>query len=140
MPPWLGSGRRFLAFWISVSAFRRAAISLKAGDRSFEGTAHNVYVANGQYHGGGMRISPRSWPGDGLLDVLVMTGPRSDAFTLLPSIYRGEHLPHPHIVELKARSLTLETERPWPVEADGTPLGRTPARFEVIRQPIRLKI
>jgi diacylglycerol kinase family enzyme len=97
-------------------------------------------VANCQYYGGGMRISPRSWPGDGLLDVVIMTGPKSESFTLLPSIYRGEHLPHPHIVEMKARSLHVETDLPWPVEADGMPLGTTPATFEIIRQPIRLKI
>jgi len=138
-----GRVRRFLAFWGAVARFDPARISVVTGvvgSRDFEGLAHNVFVANGQSYGGGMRISPRSWPGDGLFDVLVMTGPKSEAFTLLPSIYRGEHLPHPHIVEVKARSLTLETERPWPVEVDGIPLGTTPARFELIRQPIRLKV
>jgi diacylglycerol kinase family enzyme len=69
-----------------------------------------------------------------------MTGPKSDAFTLLPRIYRGEHLPHRSITELKARSLELAPERPWPVQADGEPLGWTPATFEIVRQPIRLKI
>jgi diacylglycerol kinase (ATP) len=140
LPAWTGRAKPFLAFWRSLPLFREASLTLRAGERHFEGTAHNVFVANCQFYGGGMRISPRSWPGDGLLDVLVMTGPRSDAFTLLPKIYRGEHLPHPHIVEMKARSLSLETERPWPVEADGRFLGFTPATFDVIRQPVKLKI
>jgi diacylglycerol kinase family enzyme len=59
---------------------------------------------------------------------------------MLPKIYRGEHLPHPHITELKVRAIDLAPDRPWPVQADGEPLGSTPATFEIVRQPIRLKI
>ena len=87
-----------------------------------------------------MRISPRSWPGDGLLDVLVMTGPKSDAFTTLPKVYRGEHLPHPNILEMKGRRISVEAERPYRIEADGEVLGTTPAKFEIVRQPIAVKI
>jgi len=92
------------------------------------------------FYGGGMQISPRSEPDDGVLDVLVMAGPKSDAFTLLPKIYRGSHLPHPNIVELQAGRVRIETDPPFQVEADGETLGTTPATFEVIRNPIRLKV
>jgi YegS/Rv2252/BmrU family lipid kinase len=132
--------RRFLGFWAAVARFRPGRVVARTGDRELDVVAHDVVVANGQYHGGGLRISPRSWPGDGLLDVLVMTGPRSDAFTLLPRIYRGEHLPHPHITELKVRSIEVMPDRPWPVQADGEVLGSTPATFEIVRHAIRLKI
>jgi YegS/Rv2252/BmrU family lipid kinase len=132
--------RRFLAFWLAVAAFRPGRVSVSGARSPYEGPAHNVVVANGQYGGGGLRISPRSWPGDGLLEVLVMTGPRSDAFTMLPRLYRGEHLPDPRIVELKARRVEVRPDRPWPVHADGQLLGRAPATFEVLRQPVRLKV
>jgi YegS/Rv2252/BmrU family lipid kinase len=139
-PERLGRSREFLGFWSALARSRSSRVSVRAGEQAFDGRATDVVVANAQYHRGGMRISPRSWPGDGLLDVLVMTGPRSDAFTLLPKIYRGEHLPHPNIVEMKGRTVDVDAARTWPVEADGRPVGVTPARFEVIRQPIRLKI
>jgi diacylglycerol kinase family enzyme len=87
-----------------------------------------------------MRISPRSYPGDGLLDVQISTGPKSDAFTLIPNIYRGEHLPHPHIKEYRGRKITVNAERSLPVEADGEVLGTTPATFTVLPEVIRLKI
>jgi YegS/Rv2252/BmrU family lipid kinase len=132
--------RRFLGFWAAVARFRPGRVSVRVGDRHLDLVARDVVVANGQYHGGGLRISPRSWPGDGLLDVLVMTGPRSEEFTLLPKIYRGEHLPHPNITELKATAAEITPERPWPVQADGELLGWTPATFECVRRPIRLKI
>ena len=45
-----------------------------------------------------MRLSPRSFPGDGVLDALVFTGPKSDAYRLLPRIFRhGDHVPDPDI-------------------------------------------
>jgi diacylglycerol kinase (ATP) len=132
--------RHFLGFWISVAGFRPAALTVQAGPKSYRGRAHNIVVANCQYHGGGMRISPRSYPGDGFLDALVMKGPKSDAFTMIPKLYRGEHLPHRNILEFKAKTVGVESERPYPVEADGHPLGTTPASFEIIRHPIAVKI
>ena len=76
----------------------------------------------------------------GYLDILVMKGPKSDAFTLLPRAYRGEHLPHPNIIEYRAKQVRVETARPLWIEADGLVLGRTPATFEVVPGAIRLKI
>ena len=87
-----------------------------------------------------MQISPKSDAGDCLLDVLVMTGPKSDAFTTLPKVYSGTQLPHRNIAELHARRVQVETDRPFLVEADGETLGTTPASFGIIPGVIRLKV
>lgn len=140
LPRALGRFRRFLGFWASLATFRPARVMLSGDRRTWEGSVHNIVVANGQYNADGVKISPRSWPGDGYLDVLVMTGPRSDAFTILPRAYRGEHLPHRNIVEYRCRRLSIESDRPMQIEADGQVLGTTPAIFEVIPQSLRLKV
>lgn len=140
LPGVLGRARRFLGFWVSLAASRPTQVLLTGDRRSWEGRIHNVVIANCQYNGDGVKISPRSWPGDGYLEVLVMKGPRSDAFTILPRAYRGEHLPHPNIVEYRCRTLRIEAERPLRIEADGQVLGTTPATFEVVPQSVRLKI
>jgi diacylglycerol kinase (ATP) len=87
-----------------------------------------------------MKISPRSWPTDGVLDALVFHGPKSDSFTILPKVYRGEHLPHPNIVEFRSRTVKVEADRPLRIEADGEILGWTPATFDVIPHPLKLKV
>jgi diacylglycerol kinase (ATP) len=140
LPGALGRARRFLSFWVSLAGSRPTQVLLTGDRRSWEGRIHSVVIANCQYNGDGVKISPRSWPGDGYLEVLVMKGPRSDAFTILPRAYRGEHLPHPNIVEYRCRTLRIEAERPLRIEADGQVLGTTPATFEVVPQSIRLKI
>jgi YegS/Rv2252/BmrU family lipid kinase len=140
LPRWFGRSRYFWGFWLTVRRYRPCRITVRADRKEFEGRANNVVVANGQFYGGGMKISPRSYPGDGLLDVQISTGPKSEAFTLIPKIYRGEHVPHPHIKEMRGRTITVDAERPLPVEGDGEVLGMTPATFTVIPEVISLKI
>lgn len=140
LPRWLGRSRYFWAFWLSVRKYRPSNITVKADRKEFEGRASNVVVANCQYYGGGMKISPRSYPGDGLLDVQISTGPKSEAFTLIQKIYRGEHLPHPNIKEMRGGTITVDSDRPLPIEGDGEVLGTTPATFTVLPEVISLKI
>ena len=136
----LGGARYACGFWLTLPRFRPAAVRLDADGHAFGWRAFNVVVANCRFYGGGMQISPKSDPGDCLLDVLVMTGPKSDSFTTLPKVYRGTHLPHRNIAELRAGQVHVDADRPFPVEADGEVLGTTPASFGIIPSCVRLKV
>jgi diacylglycerol kinase (ATP) len=136
----LGGARYAAGFWLTLPRFRPAAVRLDADGQYRAWRAFNVVVANCRYYGGGMQISPNSDPGDGLLDILVMTGPKSDSFTTLPKVYKGAHLPHRNIAELRAAQLSVEADPNFPVEADGEVVGTTPASFGVIPGAIRLKV
>ncbi len=141
MSPRLGQSKYFFGFWLTLPRFKLATVRVQADRRTYEGPAYLVVVGNAQYYGGGMKISPRSYPGDGVLDVLVFKGPKTDSFTLLPKIYRGEHLPNDHIEELRVKqALTIEADRPLPIEADGEVLGSTSATVDVVPQAIRMKL
>ena len=136
----LGGARYAAGFWLTLPRFRPAAVRLDANGQYRAWRAFNVVVANCRFYGGGMQISPNSDPGDCLLDILVMTGPKSDSFTTLPKVYSGAHLPHRNIAELRAAQLSIEAEPDLPVEADGEVLGVTPASFGIIPGAIRLKV
>ena len=107
LPAVLARARYFFGFWLTLPRFGPAAVRLDADGQAFEWLAHNVVVANCRFYGGGMQISPKSEPDDGKLDVLVMTGPKSDAYTILPKVYRGTHLPHRNIAELRVARVTV---------------------------------
>ncbi len=136
----LGGARYACGFWLTLPGFRPATVRLDADGQAFAWRAYNVVVANCRFYGGGMQISPKSQPDDCLLDVLVMTGPKSDAFTTLPKVYLGTHLPHRNIAELRAGRVLLDADRPFLIEADGEMLGTTPATFGIIPAAIRLKV
>ncbi len=141
MSPRLGQAKYFFGFWFTLPRFKLADVRIQADRKTYEGPAYLVVIGNAQYNGGGMKVSPRSYPGDGVLDVLVFKGPKSDSFTMIPKVYRGEHVPHDHIEELRMkRELTIDADRPLPIEADGEVLGTTPATFEIIGQAIRMKL
>lgn len=141
-PRWMGNGRRFVGFWAAYAGTRRAVLDVVVDGRPQQHRAWSVIVGNGQFADGGLRLSPRSFPGDGVLDALLFTGPKSDAYRLLPRIFRhGDHVPDPGIKELRARvALRIDGPRPLPVVADGSMLGTTPVTFQVVPRQILLKL
>jgi diacylglycerol kinase family enzyme len=133
---------RFRAFWGAYRRSRPRPIVVETDRSAFEGTSFNVVVANAQFTAGGLRVSPRSFPGDGVIDALVFVGPRTDAYTLLPRMFRhGDHVPDPNIKELRAKiRVSVTAARPMPVVLDGRMLGTTPVTFQVMPRQILLKI
>jgi YegS/Rv2252/BmrU family lipid kinase len=140
LPGFFRGSRSFFGYWLAMAGYRRPAVTLHGDRREFEGRITNLLVANLQFGGNGMLLSPRSWPEDGYLDLQVFTGPKSESFTLLPKMFQGEHLPNPSITEYRSKAVRLEADRPVWVEADGEPIGRTPATFEAVPSVLRLKV
>jgi diacylglycerol kinase family enzyme len=142
LPRFLRTGRRFLGFWSAYLTSRALDLHVGIDAKTQDLRAWSVIVGNGQFADGGMRLSPRSFPGDGVLDALVFTGPKSDAYRLLPRMFRhGDHVPDEGITELRAKiRLSVDASRPMPVLADGIYLGTTPAAFQLIPRSILLKL
>jgi diacylglycerol kinase family enzyme len=142
LPAWTGRARDFLGFWLALARSRSVRVTIEADSRSFEAEAFNVVIGNAQFTNGGLRLSPRSFPGDGVLDVLVFTGPRSDAVTMLPRIFRhGDHVPDPHIHEMRSKiRVAIDADRTLAVVADGNDLGQTPATFQILPRRILMKL
>jgi diacylglycerol kinase (ATP) len=130
----------FSAFWRARLMFRAPVVRVSGERRTFEGRAHDVIVGNAQFGRHGIRLSPRSFPGDGVLDLLIMTGPPSQQVRLLPKMFQGEHVPDDSIHEYRARRIRVESDRPVPLHADGEYLGTTPARFALLPEAITLRI
>jgi diacylglycerol kinase family enzyme len=134
--------RRFLGFWRAYVRTSAQPLTISTDRKTIEARAWSVVIGNGQFTDGGIRLSPRSFPGDGVLDALVFTGPKSDAYRMLPRIFRhGDHLPDPNIKELRAKlKIEIASPKPLPVVADGRRLGTTPVAFQVVPQQILLKV
>jgi len=130
----------FTAFWLTELTYRAGEIRVAGERREFSDRAHDVIVANAQYGRHGIRLSPRSFPGDGSFEMLIMTGPKSQQFRLLPKMFQGEHVPDDSIKEHRVRRVTIDAERPLPLHADGEYLGRTPVTIELLPEALVLRI
>ncbi|HLK01249.1 MAG TPA: diacylglycerol kinase family protein [Streptosporangiaceae bacterium] len=139
LPRFLGPGRYLAAFCLVLPRFETGRTRVAAGDDRTDRRTLNVVIANCRYYGGGMRISPKSAPDDGMLDILVMTGPKRSACATMPRVFLGRYLPHPHVTEMRGNTIRIDGDAPYLVEADGELLGPIPATFEVLPGALRLR-
>jgi YegS/Rv2252/BmrU family lipid kinase len=110
------------------------------GELVHEGPLVLAAAANGRYFGSGMCIAPDARTDDGLFDVVAVGAlGRAQLLRKLPLIYRGAHLGDAAVRVWRGRSVEAEAmDGPVPVELDGEPLGRLPARFEMLPAALML--
>jgi len=140
LPRFMGAARYAAGFWLTLAGFPTKDVKLQAGKRSYEGSAINVVIANGQYFGGGMNVAPNATVMDGMFDIQVFAGPRRLAFSVMPKVIRGTHIHHKAVKRFVAPSFTLECDPEWPVEADGELLGTGPVTGEIVPEALNFKI
>ena len=102
---------------------------------------HDVIVANGRYHAGGMKLAPEARQDDGIFDVVFIGDvTKLDFLTTAPKLYSGRYLSHPKVELLRSSTVAINAAEPLPLEVDGEPIGSTPARFEVVPAALRLRV
>jgi len=91
-----------------------------------------VAVANGEYYGGGMRITPGARVDDGMLDLCIVGNiSRLTALAQLANLYRGTHVNHPQVEVQRGRSVSITGDPATLVHLDGEPFGGLPVSVEV---------
>ena len=86
-------------------------------------------------YGGGMKIVPEAIIDDGLFDVCIIEPvPRRTVLRLLVTLFWGGHTGHPAVQMHRTKSLTIETDPPILLYADGERICYTPATVEIIEQ------
>lgn len=137
-----GRATFFYALTREFLAWRNTRVVVELdGDVRREGAMHDVIVANGRYHAGGMKLAPDARQDDGLFDiVLIGDVTKLDFLTTAPKLYSGRYLSNPRVEPLRSSVLTIDAAEPLPVEVDGEPIGTTPARFEVVPAALRLRV
>ena len=130
--------------WATVAVFKRwraAQMDVRVGDERRSGRMHDVFVANGNCLGGGMKVCPDARPDDGVFDVLTIGDlTKRDLVLNLPKLYRGTHLPHPKAELLRGTSAEVDSAEPLPVQLDGEQPGTTPVRFDLVAAALRVRV
>jgi len=145
MPRWLRArGGYLLAAFISILRFRPAEARVAAQGANGEwvkrsGPATLVAFANAPAYGGGLRIAPRAQLDDGLLDLcFVRRASRLRLMRKAPDVLTGSHLLMPEVEYAQVRGLTLATDPPLPVYADGEYVCPTPVQVRVLPRALQV--
>jgi diacylglycerol kinase (ATP) len=113
-------------------------VTFDGGERS--GRMHDVIVANGRWHGGGMKLAPDARADDGLFDiVLIGDVTKLDFVTTSPKLYHGGHVGHRRVEVVRSAAVAVTAAVPIPLELDGEVAGTTPAHFEIVSGALRLR-
>jgi YegS/Rv2252/BmrU family lipid kinase len=136
-----GKASFFVALVEVFFGWRNAEMHVRVDGEERRGLFNNTVVANGQYHGGGMWLAPEARPDDGLFDVLVFGDlTKTDFVRNVGKIYKGTHLSHPKIEQLRGARVEIDAAEPLPIELDGEQPGTTPARFEIVPRALRVRV
>jgi len=100
-----------------------------------------IVMSNGKYGGGSMLLAPNADPCDGLFDVIIIGDvTKPDLLRSLPRIYKGTHLTHPKVTVKRTNMITISSDDPMAIQADGDLLGEAPARFSVLPSALNILV
>jgi diacylglycerol kinase (ATP) len=95
-------------------------LTLTADGRVLDGPAFLAAVANGPRSGGGFLLAPAACPDDGLFDVCRLGDlGKLEALRHLPKALDGSHVGLSWVTILRAREVTLASDRPLTAHIDG---------------------
>jgi len=121
--------------------WRNTEVTVTLDDAERRGRMHDVIVANGQWHAGGMRLAPDASAEDGLFDVILIGDvTKLDFVTTSPKLYSGRYLTHPRVEPLRSATVAVDSAAPLPLELEGEPVGTTPARFTVVPKALSVRV
>ncbi len=116
-------------------------VTVTFDDGERRGLMHDVIVANGRFHGGGMKLAPDARSDDGLLDVVLIGDvSKPDFLTTAPKLYKGKHVHHPKVEVLRTRRIAVDAAERLPIEVEGEQIGTTPATFEAVAGALHVRV
>jgi YegS/Rv2252/BmrU family lipid kinase len=122
-----------------LARYRAPHFRIVADGETIEGPMLLAFVANAQYCGNRMHVVPTARTDDGQLDLLAVR--ELSLLTVLPKLvklYSGRILGDRAVRHLRAARVSIETEPPAVIQADGQIVGRTPAEFSLRTQALRV--
>jgi diacylglycerol kinase family enzyme len=130
---WLGP---YLAYRLGLVralwCYQPQPMRVNCAGQTLDGSLLLACASNAETAGAGIPLAPGAQLDDGLLNVNLITGlSRWKAMKQLGALSRGRHISHPSVKYLRTTNMTVETDAPIEVVADGDLVGFTPARFEV---------
>jgi diacylglycerol kinase (ATP) len=116
-------------------------VRVRLDDGERVGRMHDVVVANGVWHGGGMMLAPEASPDDGLFDVVLIGDVgKLDFLTTAPKIYKGRHVSHSKVEVVRSARVEVDADDRLPIEVEGEQIGTTPAVFEIVPGALRVRV
>jgi YegS/Rv2252/BmrU family lipid kinase len=137
---WRGPWSYVLSGLVGLRRYPISPVTIRVDDRVvYEGPLLLAAATNGQYFGGGQRVSPGAAVDDGLLDLVIIEGMSPIAsLVLFPAIIAGRHVSDARVHVHQGAVVRVDSTAEVWIETDGEPVGTVPATIEVLPGVVRL--
>jgi YegS/Rv2252/BmrU family lipid kinase len=130
-----------IAAFMVAREFRGVHTRVELDGKVTRGRTLLVLASNIQEYAGGLHIINQARVDDGLLDICICKGlgfsyALRHAYTMLSR----RSFQDPKIVHRQARSITVRTEKPVPLQVDGDPADTTPITIKVVPRALRVLV
>ena len=124
----------------ALASWKPADFSVEVDGRRIRFTGWGLAMANSKAYGGGMFVAPDAELDDGALDVVRLERTSKARFlrSVLPKVFKGEHVNEPSVHVLRGTVVRVESSRPFVVYADGDPVGELPMTFRALPGAVRV--
>jgi YegS/Rv2252/BmrU family lipid kinase len=118
----------------ALAAWKPAEFSIEVDGDRVRFSGWGVAMANSKAYGGGMLVAPDAELDDGALDVVRLETTSKARFlrSVLPKVFKGEHVNEPSVHVQRGPVVRVEANRPFMVYADGDPVGELPMTFRAL--------
>jgi YegS/Rv2252/BmrU family lipid kinase len=125
----------------TFATYKNRNIHITMNGQSEDRKVCTIVMSNGKYGGGSMLLAPDADPSDGLFDVIIIGDvTKPDLLRSLPRIYKGTHLTHPKVTVRRTDLITISSDEPMAIQADGDLVGEAPARFTVLPSALNILV
>jgi len=120
------------ALFAALTRSNQFTVSIRVDGRSYRMKSMHLAVGNGRYYGGGNVIGEDACINDGQLSLYSLKPQRVWKLLLLAPLLRtGGQRRARRIFTATGRQVEIVTKHRMAIYADGEPVSRTPARFEI---------
>ena len=118
--------------------FKANNVVLKIDDLEINKPLLLIAIGNGKFIGGGMNVCPDAIPNDGDFDICTVNSVSKTVFAKeISKIYKGRLKEVKEVNYYKGKNIIISDEKnQYHINADGTLIGKTPARISIIESAI----
>jgi len=122
-------------------SYRTPTVRVHLDDRQIEQSITLLTIGNGRCSGGGFWLTPHAQVDDGWLDICLVRGlSKAHMLALVPKAMQGTHTTAEPVQMTRARKITITSDDPLPVHADGEILYTDANHLVVELLPARLDV
>ena len=139
--PFSGTATYVYTAITTLFGYKTPAARLEGDFGVYEGDILLAATGITPHYGGGFKIVPDAVMNDGLFDVCIIKPvSRLTVLSMLIKLFWGGHRDHPAVSIKRTKSLTIHTEPPTLLYADGEQVGYTPVTVELIERGLTVLV